>query len=47
MVAHELWTATAPLCLDRLEHVHQIERVVAGARHQLNAQQVGLLGTSF
>ena len=43
MVAHELRTAAAALFLDRLEHVHQIERVVSGARHQLNAQQVGLL----
>ena len=43
MVAQELWTPAATLFLDRLEHVHQIERVVSGARHQLNAQQVGLL----
>jgi hypothetical protein len=43
MVAHELRPAAAALFLDRLEHVHQIERVVSGARHQLNAQQVGLL----
>ncbi len=43
MVAHELRTAATALFLDRLKHVHQIERVVSGARHQLNAQQVGLL----
>ncbi len=43
MVAQELRTPAAALFLDRLEHVHQIERIVSGARHQLNAQQVGLL----
>ena len=43
MVAHELRTAAAALFLYRLEHAHQVERVVSGARHQLNAQQVGLL----
>ena len=43
MVAQELWAPGAILFLDRLEHVHQVERVVSGKRHQLNAQQVGLL----
>ena len=43
MVAQELRAPAAALFLDRLEHVHQIERVVSGARHQLHAQQVGLL----
>ena len=43
MVAHELRTAATALFLDRLKHVHQIQRIVSGARHQLNAQQVGLL----
>ena len=43
MVAHELRAAAAALFLDRLEHVHEINRVVSGARHQLNAKQVGLL----
>jgi len=43
MVAHELRAAATALFFDRLKHVHQIERVVPGARHQLNAKQVGLL----
>ena len=43
MIAQELRAAAAALSLDRLEHVHQVERVVSGARHQLNPQQVGLL----
>ena len=43
MVAHKLRTTAAALFLDPLEHVHQIEWVVSGTRHQLNAQQVGLL----
>ena len=43
MVAHKLRTTAAALFLDPLEHVHQIEWVVSSTRHQLNAQQVGLL----
>jgi len=33
MVAQELRAAGAALFLDRLEHVHEIERVVPGAGH--------------
>ena len=44
VVAQPLGPAAAlGLLLDRLEHPRQIVRVVAGPRHQLRAQEVGLL----
>src|SRR5262245_37873588 len=46
MVAHPLWAVAAGalrLTLDRLEHVGQRPRVVAGARHDLRAEQIRLL----
>ena len=42
MAAQPLGSAAAALLLDRLEHVGHLARVVAGARHDLRAQQVGL-----
>ena len=43
MAAHPLRPAAARLALDRLEHAGELARVVAGARHDLRAEQVGLL----
>ena len=42
VAAHPLRAAAAALRLDRLEHVGHLARVVAGARHDLRAQEVGL-----
>ena len=41
VVAQEAAAAAAALLFNRLEHVGQIARVVAGARHDLRAQDVG------
>ena len=43
MIAQPLRSAGAALLLDRLEHVRHVARVVAGARHDLRALEVGLL----
>src|SRR5205807_7003854 len=43
VVAQPLRAATAALRLDLLEHLGEVARVVACARHDLRAEQVGLL----
>ena len=42
MIAQELRTAATALLLDGLEHTRHLTRVVAGARHHLRTEEVGL-----
>ena len=42
VIAQELRTAATALLLDGLEHARHLARVVAGARHHLRTEEVGL-----
>src|SRR5439155_17769105 len=43
MIAQPFRTARAALLLDRLEHVRHVDWVVAGARHDVGAFDVGVV----